>query len=344
MSVLPALTRSYATRANVPHPDTSTQVRLRQGNFWMNYAAMLDTLTGGTLVGTRHANSIWTLDSSCDGTTAGSPGDGIDRLNKTTFTPANWVLNSSGSAHSWAVLFNSSYSMYCLIDCNGNNNAYGRIAFSSSAFSGGTTTNGPTAASEFDMGTASVGVSQQCPLWNDDVAGNFNYGHFVTTNTGEYMFLCSRSGLGCGFSTAFGLWGTTGAQTGDTRNKFAFYTTQVSSRGAGTVGTLSSNASIIGRLPNNSAPVSSGGIGVPSFGGTAYMGAQGVDALTGNYLVYDMVVMSLNVGQISRRGLLTDLYWVGTAPLLGSVPSAAAQERVIMGDVIIPFTGTPPIG
>lgn len=342
MTALAALSRSYSTRGNVPHPDNSSQARVRAGNWWMLLCGMQNLLTGGTLGGTRHANSVWTMDHSCDSTTAGTPGDAVDRLGGGTFNFAKFVLAASGSAHSWAVLYNATLGIYCCLDMN-NGTTAGRIAFSKVNFSGGTTTTGPTSTTEWTMGSTVNGSSISITLFADDTAGNTNYGHYTTTNTGEFWFGCTRASLGV-FSTFVSLWGTTGPETGDTRNQFAVGHSVSSGRGAMNFTAVSITPNTCtGRTPNNSAVQSVGGLGSYSFGGTAYVGAYGAGSISGNYNTWDVPVMCLNGGQVTRRGLLTDWYWIGTAAVGDSYPSTGAQERVVVGDMILPFNSVNPV-
>lgn len=97
----------------------------------------------------------WTVYYSCDGTTAGSAGDGVDRWTSDPAANINW--NAAGSLHSWMVLVHEDFfgvgvPLYLLLDCTQSSSSYANAAmgvyFSAAGFTGGTTTARPTAADE----------------------------------------------------------------------------------------------------------------------------------------------------------------------------------------------------
>lgn len=339
MSALPALTKTYSTRANVPFPDVTTTERVRQSQIFLLKAALMDQLATGTMNGSRNANSVWTCDHSCDGTTAGTPADGVDRWGG-TFTPANIVRASTGGAHSWIVLRNVTSGLYLCIDCN-DPNANLRIAVSKTSFSGGTTTAGPTATGEFLMGTTGTGNGSLMAYISDSATGNINYAHMVAADDGRFFFLVSRVGLGYFTACAF-LIPSDGARVSDTNNWFAIGNATNSGRGSPNYNNLASSSGCVSRTPNGSAVVSTGGAQIASFGSTYYAGGYGVDSLTGDYLADPVHVRSL-APQVAHRGLLPDVQMIGTAGNGSSIPTAAAQVRIVAGDMVIPFTGTAPL-
>lgn len=91
------------------------------------------------------ASNPWVIDYSCDGTTAGTPGDGVDRW----LTIADIELSASeGIAHAWMVLRNPVTGMEILwtMDASNNSARVMNIAWSpSSGFTGGTPTSNPSA-------------------------------------------------------------------------------------------------------------------------------------------------------------------------------------------------------
>lgn len=339
MSALPALTKTYSTRANVPFPDVTTTERVRQSQIFLLKAALMDQLATGTMNGSRNANSVWTCDHSCDGTTAGTPADGVDRWGG-TFTPANIVRAGVGGAHSWIVLRNVTSGLYLCIDCN-DPNANLRIAVSKTSFSGGTTTSGPTATGEFLMGTTGTGASTVMAFISDSATGNINYAHMVAADDGRFFFLISRVGLGY-FTCNIFLLPSDSARVADTNNWFAIGNATNSGRGSPNYNNLASASGCVSRAPNGTAVVSTGGAQVAQFGGTYYSGAYGVDALTGDYLADPLFVRSI-APQVAHRGVLPDIQMLGTATIGASIPNAAAQARIVAGDCVIPFTGTPPL-
>lgn len=111
---------------------------------------------------TSFASSPWTMQYSCNSTTAGTAGDGVDRLT----TNANLVWANPGTAHSWMVLRQTGVAtnLELMISCE-NASATGaiiRMVVSPSAgFTGGSTTLRPTATDEIGIvfGAWGVGVA-----------------------------------------------------------------------------------------------------------------------------------------------------------------------------------------
>lgn len=99
----------------------------------------------------------WACRYSCDGTTAGAAGDGVDRLT----TDAKVVWAAVGVAHSWIVLRQTGLvpgqNVEICIDCTNGTTTNLTITVSPSVgFSGGTTLNRPTAADEYTALSSTV--------------------------------------------------------------------------------------------------------------------------------------------------------------------------------------------
>jgi hypothetical protein len=263
--------------------------------------------------------------------------DGVDRWT----TIANVIWANAGTAHSWIVLQNTTLGYQVCIDASSAGSTV--IEFSATEigtpYTGGTTLNRPTSAREFAMGnTASAGTF----TWISDViTGNSNWTHYVTADDGQFIFLCSRTGLNI-FSTFMAMQKTAAASVGDTRNVFLMGHTIISGRGSPSYSYLNTAVSCTGRFPNGSVNASGGTQHSGTFGGTVWPGSIGVDNVTGNHLVFPLNVTSSSAGQPSYRGYLVDMYAVSTALIGGSIPTVAAQERTIAGDMIIPFPGIVP--
>lgn len=338
LPALPALTKTYSVRANAPFQDNTSALNLARSMILSLKEHMKNTLAGGTVGGTRHANSVWTVKGSSDGTTAAL--DNVDRWS----TISNLVFNASGSAHSWIVLENATLGYQVCIDCN--QLAATNIGFAATEiatpFTGGSSTTRPTATNEFLMGSNSTGAAVNFLFISDVTTGNFNWTHYVTADDGQFFFLVSRTGLGL-FPTFMALQKTSNPQPGDTRNIFLIGHSLASARGAPSyAGVVPVSTGCVGRNPNGSVNTLGGIQNAGTFGTTASPGAAGVDALSGNYPTYPCHVSSSGT-QRCYRGQLPDLYMVGTAPNTGSVPSTAAQLRVVAGDFIVPFPTVTPI-
>jgi len=112
-----------------------------------------------------------TVDHSRGSSTAGTPGDGVDRWT----TASDVVFNSSGSSHSWIVLkfpgVSSTFQVLISASTEGNG-AYSNLNWTismfvsrASGFSGGTTTARPTAADEQEIGRYGSGAK-----WNGNAS------------------------------------------------------------------------------------------------------------------------------------------------------------------------------
>jgi hypothetical protein len=334
MAAIPALSKTYTTRRNVPFPAEATQSDIRRSSIWLLKQFMIDGVATGTLSGTRHANSVWAVDYSCNGTTAGTAGDGVDRW----ATYANVVQANSGTAHSWIVLVKSG--LYCLIDANNATNNV-RISFSKVAFTGGSTTAGPTSTEAWLAGvTTADGTSANALLVSDDVVSGTHYAHFTTTDDQRFHFEISRPGTGI-FSALVALTPSVGGAVTDTRNWFATCQATFTARGSGGYANMNAAGQFCARTPNNSAPNAQSGPSAAAFGGAAWPAGYGVDSLTSDFPAFAIYVASLGT-QVAYRGQIPDWYWCGTATVGSSIPSAAAQERTVVGDLILPFVGGAP--
>lgn len=119
----------------------------------------------------------WAVAYSCDGSAAGSAGDGVDR-----WADAGDVVyaTSAGSAHSWIVLANAATGMEILIECLTNNATLGKVirlvVSAAAGFTGGGTTSspsatdqrvildGPTSGHTFGLGTSGSGTAPELRL------------------------------------------------------------------------------------------------------------------------------------------------------------------------------------
>lgn len=98
------------------------------------------------------ASNPWRVAYSCDGTTAGTAGDGVDRW--ADVGDVNYSTAAS-SAHSWIVLQNQVTDMEILIECLTTSTSTGKIVrlvvSAHAGFSGGSTTSSPSATDEREI-------------------------------------------------------------------------------------------------------------------------------------------------------------------------------------------------
>lgn len=147
---LPTLTKTWEFKVNQAITATGTALATNRTIL----KAIKDSLisssdyVNGANVSTTPAN-MFTVRYSCDGTTAGSAGDGVDRWSD--ISKLNWA--NAGSAHSWMVLrqaaIGSNYEILISCEASAGNGQSLLIAVSPSAgFTGGTTLLRPTATDE----------------------------------------------------------------------------------------------------------------------------------------------------------------------------------------------------
>lgn len=144
---------TWYTSVDYAIPDSSSVALQRQSILWTLKALLMGQIAGGTLgpAGALPAGSRWTCYYSCDGTTAGTANDGVDRW--TSSFDATKIPNSTGStARGWFVLKSPAAlgPLYLILENHSNGSpAYqGTIAVSKAAPTGGTTTGRPTATDE----------------------------------------------------------------------------------------------------------------------------------------------------------------------------------------------------
>ncbi len=175
------LERSYAAAVDFNLPDVSTLQLMYRSTLWAIKAALKNTvLTTGI-----PTSSAWAVDYSCDSVTAGAAGDGVDRWGD-TFDGTKIVRAAAGTAHSWMVLKHASLGYWACIDYSGaaDNNVV--IAFSKTAFTGGTTTGRPASTSEFAMALTT--------FWDAGYAAGTAKIHKCVTSGGEFILLWGRTG------------------------------------------------------------------------------------------------------------------------------------------------------
>lgn len=204
------------TTENYALDDTSTALKANSSGIF----AYKELVTGGISgtngpEGARPGTVHWTLVSSSDGTTAGAG----DNLGGATYNAAKWIWAAEGVAHSWFVIesqgnFPNEKVQLCF-NLNGAGPAIDIVmARGAGAFSGGSTTNRPTASVETKYEQAG-GTGMQL-YENNAVAGK---AHLVIYDTGEHLFLTSKNTSGC-----FNVWFRVGIFTdGNPADTAPFY-------------------------------------------------------------------------------------------------------------------------
>lgn len=337
---IPALTRAYSARVNVPFgTNNTTALLLHQFAAWSLMMHLTNNHSTGTASSVaRDANSVWTVLGSSDGATAGM--DGVNRWT-TTFTPSKLVRAASGSAHSWIALRNAASALECVIALNSVTDGTGSVTFTrvAAGFSGGSTTARPSAAAlnEFCAGTRSAPASTTTvanSFGNDFTLSGTNYSSCVFGPDGTFAHFLHRAGTALAHASC-GLWQTVGAHASDSRNWYAWVHGSATARGSPAHGTMVGASSYFSTRLNDGTIGGSGGARSVTFGGTSYVSSFGLD--TGANVFWDYPIEFVELGaQIWKRGYFPDLHWVGTSAM-GSYPSVAAQTHQVVGDCAVPF-------
>lgn len=337
---VPALSQAYFTRANVPVPDTSTSTIISKWSQWALKAALMNQLGTGTTAGTRHANSVWTCLGSSDGTTGAL--DGVDRWGS-TFDISKIVTAASGTAHSWIALRNATNGYDIVLDLNSTTTGTStlRAMKSSAGLTGGTNLvcpQTPSNTEEWLAGSAAVTAATVSGVttWGDLAGvGIANYAHFVTSDNGLcWWWAMSIAGHGrTNVFTAF--WKALGGNAGDTRNQWWIKGGgSTTGDGTPTATTLATNGVLTRRGYGNVAPHTRGGRWM-TYGGTT-LENQGIDRVSGNYLVFPMD-MAVSEALPIMCGALPDVYLTTASGRAGSCyPSAASMQMVVLGSTLVP--------
>lgn len=337
---IPSLAKSYFVHGNIPYPTTSSIANIMSSAAFLAASKLLNTaVTGGTTSGSRGSGSLWTCLGSSDGTTAG-----IDATNR--WTAQNKVIfNSNGSSHSWMLMRNTTIGIDLLLDCNSTGTGNIRAAACWTAdgvFSGGSTTAGPTATFEFDArASGGVGAGTNAIFQGDIVTAGTNYLNFICSDDGTFKIFTTRSGFGI-FTGVLELHKTTGSDPSD------HYAVQLimdglnSSRGVYGAGGMTSASACACRSINNVNSTVGGWQTSGTFGGTSEPGTVGTDGGTSNFIAYSIDCYT-NSGTPAYRGQMVDNYFIGTAQVGLSFPSAAAQTHVVVGDCLTGWPGVNPL-
>lgn len=338
MATLPAVSRTLCSRINQPYENSTTQLNLARSVIFSLITNLINTASVGTLTGTRHANSVWTVRGSSDGSANFSTA-GVNHIAART----NLIWAANGANHSWIWLENTTLGYQIVIDCINATETNIRISASRTAsapYTGGSLTQSPTSTEEFFWATTSIGFTNVSYLTEVTTGGTQNT-HFVVAENGEFMFMASRAGTGI-CHLFIGFQRTIGGPVGDVRNTFWLGATATSGRGAPTGPQITQVDGVVGRNPNGVAVATQGGGSAHAAGGTVLFGGGtfGTDAISGRYNSTALSVWSANAGQYAYRGTIPDMYTITSVNVGTSIPSAAAQTRTVVGDYIIAFPST----
>lgn len=306
----------------------------------------------GTIGGS--AAGAWTVRYSCDGVTAGTAGDGVDRWGA-AYTPANIVRGAAAAARSWIVMRSPTLAtgsanggvpmtVEVLISFGDSAVDYNAvIAYSKTGFTGGTATVNPSAT---DMwGGFSVAPTTSAAIAYSSGARS-NRLHALRSSSGDLVLFGVNVGavgradfglvvaapVGCKASDVYPVF-TTGYYQ-DNAEVFSATQFGVSANGPTQIRTWTGGTGV--------------GLAGPMIPVTSYTGPDSADANK----VIDLpswILCQITSGALFTRGRLAD---IGVMPSsIGSTPVATgstirntvtnAIEYVTVGNWILPFNAAP---
>lgn len=200
------LENQIAPRATYPSYDANIQARWTT---WM----LVETLLGQSALWGSTPTGVWTVDSSCDGVTAGTAGDMVDywwnsgtfddtlmpSVNASNTGPFAWFVLKSPANLGGTGVFN--YMTISLDAPVSSTNYFGPIiSFSKTQPTGGSTTVRPSAADNYFMTDVTGGNTFYVA---DRSIVQDHYTHTVLSTRGDFYFWTSFTGSGNMFSSVF---------------------------------------------------------------------------------------------------------------------------------------------
>lgn len=341
------LSRTWYSDGNVAISDTAA---VGKSSMWALKCFMKGTL------GTVDARGLWTVEGSSDGATAGM--DATDRWTD-TYTPAKLVWAAIGTARSWIVL-KSPAAMgpyYLLIDCTGNTDgstAWIMMWASKAAFTGGSITARPTSTKEWAVHPPATVSPLRLQIW-DGVVNGHNL-HYTADANGNFWYADSKNGTGI-FHFCLGFQVLSETRSLDTQKGFTLGCFNTAGRGAFDLGsgvwTTSGQAAghIGGRTSTDSASsVAAQDINLSFVNMISSWANQTVaNSIDGTFDVWPVYVGSNNAAVMGSgsRGRLPDTALVGGSAVGNgaipgsSAPSSGAQEQMVVGNILLPFSVPP---
>lgn len=279
------------------------------------------------------ASGAWTVSYSCDGTTAGTPGDGVDRWPSTGYT--------FNSAYCWMVLKQAGSASGNLQICIGfSSSNYSRLFVSPNAgFSGGTTGAYPTATDQIQLGGVNSALLQPSLSHNRAL-------HVMQSTDGKCLrYMLTRSGVieaniiidqlqgavsGITYPEVYCV--TPYPNPSDTRNYQSNYLLSPTGYFNFYHAGAWENAAMTAEGFSNSVATSSS----PA-GGAA-------NDFTGEWPMFPLGYFGVTSGARGRLGTATDL-WLGNDGVANcsAYPNDTSYQFAQYGNLILPWNGTVPV-
>lgn len=342
---LSALEKTWQFSVNHAQAATGTTLTTDR-TIWLSVKNVL--LAFGTLP--------WTTRYSCNGTTAGAAGDGVDRWS----TIADIVIATAdtGTARSWYVLRNTDGVEILLEARNSstNNMKILRVVVSFSAhFTGGTTTSRPTATDEVVLAAADVSANAAVglgPTSATDRAAAWHVLHStdglvtmlvfaVAGNLGGYWYIGRASQPVTGWTNP--QVAIIGAESTGPPNTSA-YSELLDRLNAG-----ATSLKMAGRFPSGNNQIFCTSIGFGT-GSASACEPGGRRILVANELSNEWELPQVGIAcDVSgsrgmAHGRLFDTRWISTTRVSGDdLPSGGTRTRAVFGNLVIPWNGTVPV-
>lgn len=331
--------KQWYTSANLALADSSTASRCAHSSIW-GFGAMLLGNQSGTNgpEGARPGSCYWVLAGSSDSSTAGI--DATDRLNFAgSFTDANWVRNTAGSAHTWFVLQSPSAVLngpwYLCFDYIGpSNDQTCTLVISKNVFSGGSTTDRPTSSGEsiytgFQFCSTTAGAGKL---------------HLNIDANGSFRWLRSRNGTGR-FDTYISVESLVEYHTADPSR--TFLTAHFLDSGVGVLSTSPGGLEMRGMSTNGTSPITASQLGMSEIWiypiSTDLSGYTSTNVIDSTVDALPCVYVYENTSaRKGIRGRFPDMWIVGAQVAVGSTfPSVGNTERVLVGGKMIAMSVAP---
>lgn len=315
---LPTLVRTWQMSVN--------NQQLSTGAALGNNQLLLHTIKN-TILG--FGSGAPTVRYSCNGTTAGTAGDGIDRWAATT------DLVWGATTRSWIVFRQAGIgaTFEFLIDLNNGNSAYGTFVISPAAgFTGGTTTARPTATDEVVV----------------RAAGDSGFLPHTTPASWRYSVWQSTDGKGLRVVIAHGgaaqclmlVDGAANTVSGWTVPAVAYWGAAFAASAHGTATGTSSR--LMTRA--NSAPCAVAITGEGFANGFAVdntsAGGNAANELSGEWALYPLGLWGITAGARGRHGTLVDLWYGSGGASSGDTYPLGTPNFVQFGNFVMPWDGT----
>lgn len=284
------------------------------------------------------ASNPWVVDYSCNGTTAGTVGDGVNRITSV----ANVVMGTNSAAHSWVVLkqsgINSGFRLLLSCGVSGYSASTMNIFIGVSwnaGYTGGSTTADPTATDSTTI--AAYSSSGLKWVWNNSVASSstLSYRYSVMQSTdGAATTVIITTGAGSQFHLVICV--PQNPVSGWTNPCVVMVSTGYSPTAM--TGFMRAN-SINGTVQFGSVGVYTGAI--PGSGMLVLLDSGSVaNEIDSNWPILDAHIICPTTGIRGDHGTLTDV-WYGSSSVAtaDSYNAAGSLEFVQFGNAIYSWDG-----